>query len=280
MITKLIDGISFELKEDFDFDFLTEYGQVFTVFDKQDSGYICFGIKNRNGKLFLKVAGASTVRSNVSIEVAVQQLKSTVSIYDDLRHPNLIGIIEHKETKTGYLTVFEWFEGECWGRQYETSDKFVALPLVEKFNIYNDILSFHQQVNKRGYIAVDFYDGCLMYDFTLKRTMICDIEFYSKKPVTNTVGRMRGSSRFMSPEEFQLGAEIDERSNVFLMGATAFQLFGDGNDRSLEKWEAGEDLYHIALKATNIDKANRYQSIDEFLEAWNDTTKTNDPSEF
>ena len=51
-----------------------------------------------------------------------------------------------------------------------------------------------------------------------QQTMICDIEFYSKKPVMNNVGRMRGSSRYMSPEEFQVGSEIDERSNVFLNG--------------------------------------------------------------
>ena len=31
MVTKIIDGVSFELKEDFNFDFLSEYGQVFSI---------------------------------------------------------------------------------------------------------------------------------------------------------------------------------------------------------------------------------------------------------
>ncbi|GFZ76134.1 serine/threonine protein kinase [Paenibacillus marchantiophytorum] len=269
MVTKIIDGVSFELKEDFSFDFLSEYGQIFTVFDKQDSGYICFGVQNGNKKLFLKVAGAPTVGSNVSSDVAINRLKSTVSIYQDLRHPKLIEIIENMEIKEGYLTVFEWFEGECMGKQYGAFDKFIDFPLEAKFNIYKDILLFHQHANQRGYIAIDFYDGCIMYNITSKQTMICDIEFYSKKPVMNNVGRMPGSSRYMSPEEFQLGTEIDERSNVFLMGATAFQLFGGGSDRSMEKWEAGEKLYYIALKAINIEKENRYQTIDEYFEAWN-----------
>jgi serine/threonine-protein kinase len=269
MVTKIIDDVTFELKEDFSFYFLSEYGKVFTVFDKQDSGYICFGVQNGNKKLFLKVAGAPTVSSNVSSDVAIDRLKSTVSIYQDLRHPKLIEIIEHKEIKGGYLTVFEWFEGECMGKQYGKFEKFIDLPLEAKFNMYKDILLFHQLVNQQGYIAIDFYDGCIMYNFTSKQTMICDIEFYSKKPVMNNVGRMPGSSRYMSPEEFQLGSEIDERSNIFLMGATAFQLFGGGSDRSLEKWKAGEKLYYIALKAINIEKGNRYQTIDEYFEAWN-----------
>lgn len=269
MVTKTIDGVSFELKEEFSFDFLSEYGQVFRVFDKQDSGYICFGVRNGSRKRFLKVAGAPTVRSRYSAEEAIHRLKSTIPIYQDLRHPKLIEIMDHTEVKGGYVTVFEWFEGECMGKQYGAFDTFLGLPLEEKLNMYEDILTFHQHVHQRGYIAIDFYDGCIMYHFASKQTMICDIEFYSKKPVRNDVGRMPGSSRYMAPEEFQLGADIDERSNVFLMGATAFQLFGGGSDRSLDKWTAGEALYYVALKAVHAEKGNRYPSIDAYMEDWN-----------
>lgn len=269
MITKTIDAVSFQLKEDFDFGFLSGYGRVFTVFDQQDSGHICFGVRSESEKLFLKIAGASPVNSNADADEAIHRLRSTVSIYEDLRHPHLIEIMEHREIKGGYLTVFQWFDGECMGKQYGAFDKFIALPLDEKLNIYNEILLFHMHTNQCGYIAIDFYDGCIMYDFVSRRMMICDVEFYSKKPVVNTLGRMWGSSRYMSPEEFQLGTEIDERSNVFLMGATAFQLFGGGTDRSRDKWKAGEKLYYIALKAISNEKGNRYQTISEYCQAWN-----------
>ncbi|MDF2723835.1 MAG: hypothetical protein K0Q59_3510 [Paenibacillus sp.] len=76
--------------------------------------------------------------------------------------------------------------------------------------MYEDIVLFQRYVNLLGYIAIDFYDGCILYDFESRQTRICDIEFYSKKPVTNRAGRMPGASRFMSPEEFQFGAKIDE----------------------------------------------------------------------
>ena len=39
-----IDGVSFTLKEAHNFDWLHKLGQVFTVFDKQDSGNLSFGI--------------------------------------------------------------------------------------------------------------------------------------------------------------------------------------------------------------------------------------------
>ncbi|RKN75785.1 serine/threonine-protein kinase [Paenibacillus ginsengarvi] len=265
MITKTIDGVSFELKEDFDFDFLSSYGNVFAVFDKQDSGYICFGVQNENRKLFLKVAGASTMRSHVSQEEAIARLKSTVPIYEDLAHPSLLPIIEHKEINAGFVTVFEWFEGECMGKQYEAHAKFADLPIGEKEKLYREIVRFHVHVHKCGYIAIDFYDGCMMYNFDTKQTRLCDVELYSKMPVINTMGRMWGSSRFMSPEEFQLGAHIDERSNVYTMGATAFQLFGGGTDRSFDQWKAGAELYAFALKAVSKEKEDRYPTIEEYF---------------
>lgn len=269
MITKMIDGFTFELKEDFDFEFLLEYGKVFAVFDKQDSGYLCFGVLNDNKKLFVKVAGAATLNSNITSDAAITRLKSTVAVYQDLCHPALIGIIEHKEIKNGYLTVFEWFEGECMGKPYDSFENFLALPFEKKISVFNEIVLFHIHANRNGYIALDFYDGCIMHDFISGETRICDIEFYAKRPVINTMGRMWGSSRYMSPEEFQLGEEIDQRSNVFVMGATAFQLFGGGKERDFDQWQANEHLYKVALKAVRTQKEDRYSSIDEFFEAWN-----------
>ncbi len=273
MITKTIDGITFALREEFDFSFLSQYGNVFAVFDRQDSGYICFGVQNDQGKLFIKVAGAVTLLSQISTATAIARLQATVSVYEDLRHPTLIGIIEHKEIQGGYVTVFEWFAGECMGRQYDSFEKFMALPLEKKFDMYDNIVHFHIHVNERGYIAVDFYDGCIMYDFASGETRICDIEFYANRPVMNTMGQMWGSSRYMSPEEYELGEEIDERSNVFLMGATAFQLFGGGKERNIDAWQAGEQLFQIALKAVSVRKEDRYQSISEYFEAWNEVVE-------
>ncbi len=269
MITKDIDNIEFKLKKDFNFSFLSDYGEVFAVFDKQDSGNLCFGVRSGNTKLFLKIAGPSTIMSHVSEASAIERLKATTQIYEDLRHPKLIGLIEHKEIENGYLLVFPWFDGECMGKQYGLFEKFIKLPLNEKLNIYNDILIFHRHVNDNNYIAIDFYDGSIMYNFDNQEAMLCDIEFYSKKPVINTLGRMWGSGRFMSPEEFILNEEIDERSNVFCMGATAFQLFGGGLDRSVEKWGASLKKYEVAIKAIQEKKADRYQSITEYISAWN-----------
>ncbi len=269
MIQKNICGIAFELQDEFDFEFLEECGRVFRVFDQQDSGNICFGVDGGGKKYFVKLAGARPARSNTEPEQAVERLKATIPVYEALAHPLLLNVREHRQVPGGYIAVFEWFDGACMGRMYGNTWKFLALPKSEKLKMFGDILEFHSYVNEKGYVAIDFYDGSVMYNFETKETRICDIEFYTKMPYVNAMGRMWGSGRYMSPEEFKLGAKLDRRTNVFTMGAAAFQLFGGGTDRSFNEWELSKARYEAALRAASPEKSARYCSIEEFTAAWN-----------
>jgi serine/threonine-protein kinase len=55
-----VDKVSFQLKEKHNFEWLKAFGEVFSVFDEQDSGNICFGIEKDGIKKFVKYAGAKT----------------------------------------------------------------------------------------------------------------------------------------------------------------------------------------------------------------------------
>ena len=82
----------------------------------------------------------------------------------------------------------------------------------------------------------------------------------------------------MSPEEFEYGAAIDEVTNVFAMGATAFVVLGGETDRSFEKWDASDALYEVACKAVSLDRSQRYPSISAFRCAWNNAQAITVPS--
>lgn len=268
MVVQHLDGIDYELQEPFDMSFLSKYGKVFQVFDKQDSGSICFGVQNQDEKLFVKFAGAKPVSYKGTKEAAILELKSACTVYKDLRHCHLVSFIKGEAIGNGYATIFEWTDAECMGKQYNARFKFFELPIADRITIFEDILAFQQFVSERGYVAIDFYDGSIMYDFSNKRTVICDIDAYSKMPYINTMGRMWGSSRFMSPEEFEKGSVIDEITNVFLMGATAFALLGDASNKTFANWQANQSLFVVAEKAVSKNRAHRYQSIEEFIGAW------------
>ena len=205
----------------------------------------------------------------MSEEEAIQRIKSTVPIYQDLAHPVLTRLITAEEIGGGFAMIFDWTDAECMGKQYPQSrEKFMQMPLDTRLRVFDEILEFHAHVAKQGYVAIDFYDGCIMYDFNIDRTILCDIEFYAKTPYHNPIGRMWGSSRFMSPEEFELGAVIDEITNVYTMGATAFAFFGDERDRSIEKWKLNNELFDVAKKAVSDERSKRQQSIEQFIEEW------------
>lgn len=284
LVKYTIDGVSFNLKEHMDFSWLQQMGRVFKVFDQQDSGNICFGINNNGEKLFVKFAGANTTEFNGDPKDAIDRLKTAVPLYYDLQHPNLIKIKDHYEVETGYVVIFDWFDGEClhphWSypppAKYTDPKssyyKYKQLSVNDRLQSLESIFSFHVFVEDKNFVAIDFYDGSILYGFSQKQTMVCDIDFYRKRPFFNTMGRLWGSSRFMSPEEFELGSEIDSLTNVFNMGAVAFALLGGELDRSFSKWEASKELYDIALKAVCDDRFNRYQSVREFYETWNSAT--------
>lgn len=263
-----IDGIPFKLKSAFDFSFMKEYGTVFKVFDDQDSGNICFGTEKDGQRYFVKFAGVPTERYGGDPADAISRLKATLPIYSDLKHESLIDLIEAKEIGDGFAMVFKWTDGDCMGRMYPAAHRrFMELPINDRLAVFSDILSFMECVASRNYVAIDFYDGSIMYDFANGKTTICDIDLFRKQPCVNNMGRMWGSSRFQSPEEYQLGADIDEITNVYTLGATAFALFDEYN-RTREKWQLSDKLFGIATRAVSDDRANRQQTIRQFTAEW------------
>jgi len=263
-----IDGLPYKMKSEYDFSFISNYGRVFKVFDDQDSGNICFGIEKEKQKFFIKYAGAPTEPYNGTAEQAIERLKSTLPIYSDLRHPNLIELVEAGEISDGFFMLFQWADGDCMGRMYPQAHlRFMNLSAEARLAVFDDVLNFLEFVHLRGYMALDFYDGSIIYDFESGKTTICDIDLFRKKPCRNDMGRMWGSSKFMSPEEFKLGAQLDEVTNVYTAGAIAFALFGE-YERTREKWELSEALFKAAAKAVSDEREARQQSIRQFIEEW------------
>lgn len=110
MINGIIDislgPSSFKLQEKHNFDWLFEIGNPFVVFDKQDSGNLCFGIERNCHKLFVKYAGAKTIEFRGSTVDAIYRLKSAIQAYIDLSHEALIVYKYSFETPPRFCCCF------------------------------------------------------------------------------------------------------------------------------------------------------------------------------
>lgn len=103
------------LRAPHDLSFLAEWGEVFRVFDDQDSGNLCFGVDGPNGRLFVKYAGAPTVRYEGSLDDAVARLRGAQRVYEELRHSQLIALRHAGEFGAGFALGFDWTDAEPLG---------------------------------------------------------------------------------------------------------------------------------------------------------------------
>ncbi len=267
-VVQRMDGVEYRLAAPYDFDFLKKYGRVFHVFDDQDSGNICFGLEKEGVRRFVKFAGAPTLRGAGTPAQAVERLKACLPVYQNLRHRCLTPLLEAEEIGGGFAMVFPWASGDCMGRMYPKAHRrFMALSTEARQRVFLDVLDFLQAVNAQGYVAVDFYDGSILYDFESGQTTVCDIDFFRRKPCVNDMGRMWGSSKFQAPEEYRLGVAMDERTNVYTAGAMAFALFAN-YQRDPGAWQLDERRLAAAFRAISTDPAARQESVGKLREEW------------
>ena len=264
-----IDGVLIRLKKPFNLDFIHQYGAVFKVIDGQSSGNLCFGVKKDGRRYFVKFAGAETINNyDLPVGDAIARLKAAVPKYRDLAQPLLIHLVKAEEIGGGFAIVFDWEDGESFGDQNPfLHERFLKLPIDKRMGVFEEILRFHEHVAQCGYVAIDFNDNSALYNFDSGKIVICDIDFFAKQSYINGMGRVLGDEKIMSPEEFRIGGLLDEVTNVYTMGATAFALFSD-YDRSPEKWPLSKGLYDVIKRAVSDERVKRQQSIQQLIEEW------------
>jgi serine/threonine protein kinase len=252
--------------------FVAKHARVFTVFDAttQDSGNVSYGASLGTQRVFVKTAGSALEPAAVlSHDERVSLLHNAVRIAHSLSDPVVPALLNVVECVDGPVLIYDWVEGELLRspslRRSDPSSafaRFSALHSRERIAALDLIFRLHVKLRQRGWIAGDFYDGCLIYDFARSRLRVVDLDNYRDAPFINDRGRMFGSSRFMAPEENLLGAPIDERTTVFTMGRTIQQFLGTD--------VAGAKL--VSSRACEPDPERRFGSLAEFYEAWSALT--------
>ena len=219
---------------------------------------------------------------------------------EDIKHDNLIKYVDSFEYKEFFVVIYEFAEGEClfdhWNfdRYKKTKEitplmKFKSLSIEKRLNVAEKLFSFFETFIDCGYVAVDFYDSSIMYDFENDEVTFCDIDLFRKIPTTNDLGKdYFGTKRLKAPEENELGATIDELTSEFTLGAIIFDMFSNVeniDDRyekgmfipnDIEIFELSKDIYDILIKATSYDRNNRYNSIKEFHKVFINAMKGSD----
>ncbi|QYX79846.1 serine/threonine protein kinase [Streptomyces akebiae] len=250
--------------------YLARIGDVFRVFGKQDSGCVAYGVRlpDRGERWFVKTAIAAVGR---------RSLERAWGFHRAVRHPVIVPQVHRIALRDGTAVVMPWRDGEVLydpaerGRGDRTSPgspmaRFRSLPVDRIEAAFADVLNAHLAVEAAGYVAVDLYDGALLYDFAAAKMRLVDLDEYRPGPFVLDAERLPGSTRFMAPEEFERGATIDSRTTVHALGRTARLLLDAGDEESA--WRGTAAQLAVLERATHPDPAQRFAGVREFRGAW------------
>ena len=100
------------------------------------------------------------------------------------------------------MSAYEWVPGELLGVEHSRRahpaapfQRFRALPFSDLLTGLDVVFDFHCSAAESGWVAVDFYDGAMIYDFTTKTLRLIDLDNYRYPSFTNKMGRMFALTR-------------------------------------------------------------------------------------
>ena len=249
--------------------FARDVGEVFASFLEQDSGCREYGVELGGERWFLKAAVEPR---------AVASVEGAIRFHTHVRHDAIIPLRRVVGGPSGPVLVYPWVDGEVLygpgapdGRTRRldprsTHARFRRLSVAEILAAIESIFDAHLAVTDAGFVAVDLYDGSLVYDFSARKMWLCDLDDYQPGPFTLEADRLPGSTRFMAPEEFQRGATIDQRTTVFDLARTALVLLDEADVDT--RFRGTPALAAVARRATDENPRDRYATVAEFVAAW------------
>lgn len=212
---------------------------------------------------------------------SVGWLESAIRFHAAVSHPSIPPIVHHIATADGLAIVERWAPGDVLVDGFDPTvpdrddpqspyQRFLGLPEFELADAVRQLTHAHLAITGAGFVAVDLYDGCLIYDFDRHELSLIDLDMYRRGPFVLETDRQYGSSAFMAPEEWRRGATIDERTTVFTLGRFALVLLGcDRHGPPVRaNFRGSESLFELATRACARVPADRFQSVTELCRAW------------
>ena len=264
--------------------YVRECGTVLQQFDHltQDSGNVSWLVESEGRRLFVKTAGTTAPPlpgapvPYLDHAGRVGLLRNAVDVATSCDHDALPRLLNVIESPDGPMLVYEAATGDLIGvpeerREDPTSpyQRLAHLPAAKLLGVFDTLIDVHVALAAAGWVAGDLYDGCLIVDFRAPALKVIDLDSYRRGPSTNEMGRMFGSTRFMAPEELELGARIDERTTVFTLGRLVWHFATRLTEEPAE-FCGSAALARVIQQACEPAPTDRHPSVAELARAWND----------
>ena len=248
-------------------DLVRRAGTVFAVFDRQDSGCVSYGVVAGGARWFVKTAASTE---------AAASLRSAYRFHAAVRHRAVLPLAAAVQVGDSPVLAYPWFGGEVLyhstiegaGSRTDPASPWArlrALPVRRVEAVVEELLDAHRAVSAAGFVAVDLYDGSMMYDFATQTFRLVDLDEYRPGPFV-AHRRLPGSRRFMAPEEYGGGATVDERTTVHVLGRAVRLLLDVADEEGC--WRGTDAQLAVVERATRAVPAERFRTVAGLHDAW------------
>jgi len=231
-----------------------------------------------------------TLRPEMASHQAVVAMLQEAWVTGTLEHPNIVPVYYVDSDEDGKpLIVLKRIEGTVWsgliGNPEAVETRFGATDLFEwNLSVLEKVINAMRYAHRRGVVHRDLKPDNVMVgefgevyvvDWGIAVALVDDGE--TLLPPAADVNRMAGTPAYMAPE--MLGNPVDERTDVYLLGALLYHLIADrpphigtNMEEIVARIRASmpefprnvpEALCAICRKAMAAKPEDRYQSTEE-----------------
>jgi serine/threonine-protein kinase len=238
-------------------------------------------------RVAIKVLHDNVARDAVSTE----RFKREYETAKEMSHPNIVKVIDFGETPDkSYFLTMEYLQGRELSKALEAKEH---LPKEQVVRIACQVASALDHAHSFGFIHRDLKPDNIFLCETPDGVDVRVLDFGSVKLQMETgakltaIGTTLGSPYYMSPEQAMGKADVDQRSDVFALGAILYEMITskiafDGSNvamilmkimnespvpASSINRDSPQSLDDVIDKSIRKDKATRYAGAKAFGEA-------------
>lgn len=218
------------------------------------------------------------------------RFESEARIQAGLNHPNIVSVYDVIVEVQQLCVVMELVEGRSLDEVFAQETGPMPLPAV--VDIMQQAIQAVRYAHGQGVVHRDLKPSNVMVSTVEDRTIVKVMDFgvaavLGDEQLRAAAGAKPAFLRYMAPEQLRPGARVDERSDIYSLGAILYRMatgrapFDAVSDASLIDAIAGQtpprpstidpdilpSLEAIILKAIALDPGRRFASGYEFLSA-------------
>lgn len=222
-------------------------------------------------KVAIKRILGEASRSRTAVNRFLTEAKSIAA----LNHPNIVQIYDYGRATDGPFLIMEYVDGislldKCRGN---------PLPLEEAIELTCQLCDGLGKAHDAGIIHRDIKPAnvLLTKDGTPKLTDFGLAKAETADTGMTMAGAIIGTLDFMPPEQRRDAALTDNRSDLWSLAATLYQLVTGKSPKIIKFNDVPQSLQDVLGKALEDAKEDRYQSAREFKEALRKSLRDSGP---